>query len=407
MIFVDHIENAVRSLRRNRMRTLLTTLGIAIGVASVTTVLALSGGMMNVINAQVDAFDRNLGIVRPGLLTKDPNSIASPVTQYTFSTSTLTEADLRSLERLEPVEDIAPIMTIDGTLKSEAATVKNNVVMATTPSFPRVSGIEIRDGQFIDEVTDRSTAVIGPQLAIDLFGTDRPLGQRFTLRGQEFTVIGILKHASKPINFNSVDFDQAAIISLEAGKGFHEGRTQIQQINFSAVSVDQLPQAADQIRDQLRRNHMGEEDFTITVGEDIGKPTSQLFEALRNVMTAIAAISLLVGGIGIMNIMLVGVAERTREIGIRKAVGASSSMIAGQFLIESLLLGIIGGAIGYVLGYAAAFTVTAFLYFTPAVNWTIAGIALLMSLGVGVVFGLYPALRAARKDTIESLRQYH
>lgn len=407
MILVDHIENAVRSLQRNRMRTLLTTLGIAIGVASVTTILALSGGMMNVINTQVEELDSNLGIVRPGLQSKDPNALASPVTQHTFSTSTLTESDLNSLEKIEGVKAVAPIMTIDGTVKTEEATVRNNVIMATTAAFPKVSGIEVRDGQFIDEVTDRSTAVIGPQLAVDLFGTNRPLGQRFTLRGQEFTVIGVLKRTSKPINFNNIDFDQAAIVSLEAGKGFHEGRTQIQQINFSASSADALPKVAERIHAQLMRNHMGEEDFTVTIGKDIGKPTSQLFEALRNVMAAIAAISLLVGGIGIMNIMLVGVAERTREIGIRKAVGASSSMIAGQFLIESLMLGLLGGVIGYALGYAAAFTVTAFLYFAPEVNWPIAGIAFAMSVGAGVIFGLYPALRASRKDTIDSLRQYH
>lgn len=407
MIFIDHIENAVRSLRRNRMRTFLTTLGIAIGVASVTTILALSGGMVNVIGAQVEEFDGNLGIIRPGLQTKDPNSIASPVTQYTFSTSTLTQADLESLEQLDAVGTVAPIMTIDGMLKTDTTSVQNNVVLATTPSFPRVSGIEVRDGQFIDEITDRSTAVIGPQLAIDLFGTDRPLGQRFSLRGQDFTVIGVLKRTSKPVNFNNIDFDQAVIVSLEAGKGFHEGRTQIQQINFAAKTTEQLPQAAEQIRAQLVRNHLGETDFTVVTGKDIGKPTSQLFEMLRNVMTAIAAISLLVGGIGIMNIMLVGVAERTREIGIRKAVGASSWMIVGQFLIESLMMSLLGGVIGYILGYVVAFTITAFFYFIPEVTWSVAAVALGMAIGVGVIFGLYPALRAARKDTIESLRQYH
>lgn len=407
MIFIDHIENAVRSLRRNRMRTFLTTLGIAIGVASVTTILALSGGMVNVIGAQVEEFDGNLGIIRPGLQTKDPNSIASPVTQYTFSTSTLTQADLESLEQLDAVGTVAPIMTIDGMLKTDTTSVQNNVVLATTPSFPRVSGIEVRDGQFIDEITDRSTAVIGPQLAIDLFGTDRPLGQRFSLRGQDFTVIGVLKRTSKPVNFNNIDFDQAVIVSLEAGKGFHEGRTQIQQINFAAKTTEQLPQAAEQIRAQLVRNHLGETDFTVVTGKDIGKPTSQLFEMLRNVMTAIATISLLVGGIGIMNIMLVGVAERTREIGIRKAVGASNWMIVGQFLIESLMMSLLGGVIGYILGYVVAFTITAFFYFIPEVTWSVAAVALGMAIGVGVIFGLYPALRAARKDTIESLRQYH
>ena len=407
MILIDHIENAYRALRRNRGRTLLTTLGIAIGVGSVVTVLALSGGLTNVVDRQVEGLDGNLGIIRPGLQTKDPNALTSPVTQYTFSTSTLTEADLDSLEKLPDVKAVAPIMTVDGTLKTGGVTVKDNVVVATTPDFLNVSGIAIRDGQFLDETTDRNTAVIGPQLAIDLFGTDRPIGQRFTLRGQEFTVIGILKKANNPINFNSVDFDHAVLINLEAGKGFHEGRTQIQQINFSATSVDKLSAASASIRETLKRNHLGEEDFVITTGEDIGKPTSQLFQAVRDVMVAIAAISLLVGGIGIMNIMLVGVAERTREVGIRKAVGASNSAIIGQFMVESLMLSLLGGIFGYILGYIVAFAICTFLFFAPAVSWNIVLIALAMAVGIGVLFGLYPALRAARKDTIESLRQYH
>lgn len=407
MILIDHIENAYRSLRRNRARTFLTTLGIAIGVASVVAVLALSGGLTNVIERQVEGLSGNLGLVRPGLQTKDPNAITSPVTQYTFSTSTLTEADLDSLKKLPDVQAIAPIMTIDGTLKADNVSVKDNVVLATTPDFVNVSGIAVRDGQFLDDITDRTTAVIGPQLAIDLFGTDRPIGQRFTLRGQEFTVIGILRKANSPINFNSVDFDHAALITLEAGKGLHEGRTQIQQLNFSAASPEALSKTSSAIHDQLMKNHMGEEDFAITTGKDVGKPTSQLFQAVRDVMVAIAAISLVVGGIGIMNIMLVGVAERTREVGIRKAVGASNSIIIGQFMVESLMLSLFGGILGYVLGYLIAFVICTFLFFAPVVTWSIALVALAMSVGIGVLFGLYPAVRAARKDTIESLRQYH
>ena len=408
MMLTDHIENAYRSLRRNRGRSILTTLGIAIGVASVVTILALGGGASRVIDRQVEALGGNLTLIRPGAPTlRDINSYANPVAQTAFGTSTLTEEDVATLSQLPHAAAVVPLMTIEGTLTAGKTSVSNTVVVATTTNFTTVSKLSVREGQFIDSDTAIPTAVLGHQLAIDLFGTERPIGQTFTLRGQRFMVSGVLNTIPNPINYNNVDFNHAALISLTSGKQFHQGRPQIQQINVQADSPQNLSSLTSAISESLRRNHQGEEDFTIVTGKDIGTPTSQLFRALIQVMTAIAAISLLVGGIGIMNIMLVGVAERTREIGIRKAVGASNHTIITQFLIESLMISLLGGFFGYLLGYVAAFIICNFLFFAPAITWSTALAAFAMSTGVGIVFGLYPALRAARKDTIESLRQYH
>ena len=407
MMLPDHIENAYRTLIRNRARSVLTTIGITIGVASVITILALSSGVARVIDRQVEALDGNLIIVRPGTDNTDPNSITNQITQQSFRTSSLTEADVKSILTLPGVEAAAPVMTIEGTLTAGKTSRERSVVLATTPSFEKVSLHNVLNGQFIDDVTDRDTAVLGEQLAIDLFGTNQPIGQTFSLREQRFTVIGILKRTQDPINYNNIDFDRAAIISLDTGKTFNQGRSQIQQINIRAKSTDLIPGLTASIRSEVQKNHLGENDFTVISGNDIGAPTSQVFHALTNVMAAIAAISLFVGGIGIMNIMLVGVAERTREIGIRKAVGASNRMIIMQFLIESLLISMLGGGLGYILGYVVAFIISTFLFFAPAFTWMTAGAALLMSVSIGLAFGLYPALRAARKDTIESLRQYH
>ncbi len=407
LLVIDHLDNAFRSLRHNRGRSILTTLGITIGIASVTAILALSNGVTNMITTQVDAFDDNLAIVRPGLQTKDPNAITSPITQHTFSTSTLTESDVEAIAKVEGVAAVAPIMTIDGTLRANGTTVNNNVILATTPDFTKVTEVTMKEGQFLDEVTDNETAVIGYQLSIDLFGTDRPIGYTFTMRGQRFTVIGVMRKSDTPINYNNVDLNHAAVVSFERGKLFHQGRAQIQQINFMATDAAALPELTKRVHDRLVEAHVGEEDFTIVSGEAIAKPTNELFISIATVMVAIAAISLFVGGIGIMNIMLVAVAERTREIGIRKAVGASNQAIVTQFLIESLMVSLLGGLLGYLVGYFAAFAISTFLYFTPAFTWLTALTALGMAIGVGVLFGLYPAIKAARKDTIESLRQYH
>lgn len=406
-LLTDHIQNAYHSLKSNRGRTLLTVLGIAIGIASVTCTLAISDGVRNMVDTQVSAFQGRLAVVRPGFKSHDPNQLVNPVTQQSFSTSTLTDADTSALAKLPNVEAAVPLMTIEGTIHAQHATGPNSVVLATTPDFAKVSNITMLSGKFLDDTADNNTAVIGVQLAISLFETDHPIGEAFTLRGQQFTVVGVLRQDSAPINFNNVDLNNAVVVSFEQGKNFNQGRSQIQQIDLLTKKASDLESVTKQAKTKLLAKHLGEEDFSITSGKAITQPTSQLFQAMTGVMTAIATISLVVGGIGIMNIMLVGVAERTREIGIRKAVGASQRAIVAQFLIEALIMSGFGGLIGYGFGYLSAFIVSVFLYFTPAFSWGTAGIALIMMVAVGLFFGLYPALKAARKDTIESLRQYH
>ncbi|QQG50835.1 MAG: ABC transporter permease [Candidatus Saccharibacteria bacterium] len=406
LFIIEHTQNAIHSLRSTKMRTLLTTLGVTIGVASITTILSLSSGITQVVSKQVGALGGNIAVVRPGAPTLDFEGFVSPTIEQTYTTSTLTEQDLIDIEALDSVDSAAPLMIVNGSVKSESATAKKSTILATTPSLVSIANLPISDGQFIDSVTNKDTAVIGSQLSIDLFGTNQSIGQTFKIRGQTFTVIGILKSMNDPINFNSVDFDQTAIISLESGKGFHQGIAQIQQINVRAKDTGSLPQMKNDIDAKLLKNHLDERDFSILTGEQISEPSNRFFRGLTGVMTVIAGISLIVGGIGIMNIMLVGVAERTREIGLRKSVGASNSNIVWQFLMESLIISIVGGLIGYAAGYIVAFALSTLLTFNPAFTWEVAGAALGTSLGVGILFGIYPALRAARKDPIESLRHF-
>lgn len=406
-MLLDHLENAYRNLHTNRGRSLLTTLGIAIGVASVTCILALNDGVSSMINGQTAALDGRLIVVRPGLQSNDPNAYVNPIAQQSFSTSTLTEADVTAIQAVPGVNAAVPLMTLAGNLTSAIKTVKNYPALATTPDFIKTADITLKDGEFIGDAKSTTSAVVGTQLSLDLFGTDRPVGQQFTMRGVTFTVTGVIARTEDPINFNNIDINNAVIFSLERGKLFHEGRAQIQQIDVLTTTDTDLSTTAAKVHDVLLAAHGNEEDFSILTGFAITKPTNQLYVAIMQVMTAIAAISLVVGGVGIMNIMLVGVAERTREIGIRKAVGASDGTIVTQFLIESLMMSLLGGALGYFLGYILAFIISTFLYFAPVFTWLTAGVALAMSLSIGLLFGLYPAIKAARKDTIESLRQYH
>jgi putative ABC transport system permease protein len=406
-LILNHLHNARQSLRSNRLRSMLTMVGITIGVASITTILALSGGASQIVVNQVDELGGNIAVVRPGATSDEPlDDLAQfPSRQY-FSASTLTWNDLLTIQGLPNVEAAAPLMVLTGAIEGSNPAPANTPIVATTPDLALISDLKIRDGQFLDPALRANTAVIGPQLAVDIFGTDQAIGKTVTIKGTDFTVIGVLRRANNPINYNGIDFDSAVIVNEESRALLNQPSLQIQQINVRSTSVDTLSQVIVDINKSLLRNHVGEKDFSVLTGEEIARPTNQLFYAIAGATAAIAAISLLVGGVGIMNIMLVSVAERTREIGIRKALGASNRDIVAQFLIESLALSIGGGISGYVLGYVAAFLISTFLTFDPIINWETAGVAVGLSIVTGTLFGLYPAFRAARKDPIDALRQY-
>jgi putative ABC transport system permease protein len=407
LLLLNHLQNARQSLRSNRMRSNLTMLGITIGVASITTILSLSGGAAKIVSNQVDALGGNIAVIRPG---SDAETTLQDIGQFSsaqhFAASTLTANDITSIKAIDHVSSVAPIMVLSGAVKAESSAPVNSAIIATTPALEGVGGLKVQDGQFLDAHLSPYTAVIGPQLSVDVFGTEASIGKNVTIKGQAFTIIGVLARQSNPINYNGVDFDTSVIIGQDAGQALNQGALQLQQIDIQSNTINNLAGVIVAVNKTILKNHMGEADFTVLSGDQIAQPTNRLFNAIAGTTTAIAAISLLVGGIGIMNIMLVSVAERTREIGIRKALGASNRDIVAQFLIESLALSIGGGISGYVIGYLVAFGISSFLPFFPIFTWEIGAVAIGVSIVIGTLFGLYPALRAARKDPIDALRQY-
>lgn len=407
LLLADHYRTARQSLDRARLRTLLTVTGVAIGVASITAILALAGGVNKVIGKQVAELGGHVAVIRPASGKTTLADLSNPTPMNAYSTSPLSERDIEAVSTLPDTKAVAPIMTLSGSVRTNDSNPDESIIVATTPDLPSISDLTIADGQFIDSVTRQNTVVIGAQLSVDLFGTEQSIGKNFLIRGQPYTIIGILKRQEKPINYNNIDFDHAAIIGFESGKLFNGGVAQIQQINVLARDGTDMNTFKQEIDRVLRLNHDNQPDADVFVGREITEPTSDLFKFISLVMTVIASISLLVGGIGIMNIMLVGVSERTREIGLRKAVGASNLTIVSQFMIEALIISALGGLLGFAGGYFIAFVVSLFIPYDPAFNWAIVGWAAALSIGVGVIFGLYPAVRAARKDPIESLRRYH
>ena len=396
---------ALQSLRMNRVRTALTTLGIIIGVASITLVLALGGGAQNTVRQQVSKLKNNIIVVKPG--HNDPTKLVLDYNPYGVAvTTTLTETDLNST-RLSPlIEQAAPIMLLGGSVKTADSKSPNAPIVATSPELTNIVGLKIQPGQFIDDTTDRDTAVLGHKLAIELYGTDQILGQQLSIKGRTHTVVGVVKATNNPINLAGVNIDRAVFVSLDDGKSFNQGIAQIQQIIATAKQPGTMSATHDQLDAALLANHQSERDFTVLAGQDIADHNDAFFRAIVLVTALVATITLVVGGIGIMNIMLVGVSERTREIGIRKALGATDNHIMSQFLIEALIMCVVGGLLGLGIGYGIAFIIATNFGFQPALTWQIAASGLGMAFAAGVLFGLYPALKAARKDPIASLRQY-
>ena len=405
-VLKTNIENAFESLQANRLRTFLTMLGVMIGISSVVIIFSLSGGVSSMISNQIIAEGESLAVVRPKELTvNNKNVITNLATSRNFTQSSIKNEDLGLISKVKDVLAVAPLANFSAKVKGDGDEKYANL-LATSPNLDQTVGLKVREGQFIAESANANTVVIGNQMAIDLFGTTQALGKEITMKGEKFIVIGVLAHQSSSINFSNVDFNNTAIIPYVTAKRIIGENLQIQQVNIRVKSVNNLNQVQQEIEKGMLKNHNGEKDFEVLTGKNISHPSDKFIELSTFILAIVASISLVVGGIGIMNIMLVNVSERTREIGIRKALGANNRHILFQFLTESMIISLSGGFFGYLIGYAFSFGVSVFLPFSPVISWQIAVLVCGISMLVGVIFGLYPAFRAARKDPIISLRQY-
>jgi putative ABC transport system permease protein len=394
---------ALRALRRNKLRSTLTALGIIIGVASVIAMVAVGNGAQASIEAKVSALGQNLLIVFAGV--RKTGGVSSGI----GSASSITMADVAAINR-----EVTDVVATSPEISTNAQLIANGrnwstTVLGESPEYLKIRDWALTDGSMFSEREVRSAAkvaVIGSKTSTELFGPLNPVGQTVRVKNMPFIIIGLL--SSKGAGMGGNNQDDRLIIPYTTAMKRLTGDKFLRMVNVQVVNQDRMDIAQQQITSLLRQRHHliseRENDFGIFNQKELSDTMGSITAVITLMLGAIAGMSLLVGGIGIMNIMLVSVTERTREIGIRVAVGAHRRDILLQFLIEAITLSLLGGLIGVLVGVGAARLTSMFANFTPIVSTGSIILAFSVSFGIGVFFGFYPARKAAKLDPIDALR---
>ncbi len=391
MSFTELFILAWRAIFANKLRSFLTTLGIIIGVFSIILLVSIGSGLQSYITNEISSLGSNIIDVLPG-----SGGLSSGVSNK------LTIQYAKNIERrLIATAKVAPVIRQFDNFKYNTIEDKNTIVVGVSSVYPQVvTSTTLSQGNFFTAGQERSGAnvvVIGQTVYTKFFNGESALGKRIFIGNKRYTVVGV---ASKQGSFLGVDRDNLAYISIESA---HElfGINSVTEIAVSANSPDLVPIVIRQIKQTLLKN-LTSDDFTVETADTLSSTISNVTNMLSLALGGIAAISLLVGGIGVANIMLVSVTERTKEIGLRKALGARRSDILSQFLLEAVMISVFGGVIGIILGMGASYIVAILL--VSQVTWWSVGLAFVFSVSVGVIFGITPAIRASRLSPIEALR---
>ncbi len=399
-------KTATQSLRQSKWRTIFTMLGIIIGITSVVTVVSLGDGLKHQIVGQINQLGSNVITVRPGkLLTK--NGDTSSLNLYAFlAPSTLTSRDTDSIKALPAANSVTPIEFVTNSATGPKGQFDDIFVAATTANFSDTVHQKINYGAFFSDDERNSTAVIiGSNIASKLFGELNPVGETVTVMGQDFTVHGVMAPTQGGfLSTSQSDYNSAIFMQIPAADQLTQNHTNILQILVSIKKNINIDKAVSAINTEVAKNHGGNGDFTVLKQDQLLGVSSQVLDTITSFVSAIAAISLLVGGIGIMNIMLVSVSERTREIGIRKAIGATNRQIMKQFLTEGLVLTIGAGIIGVIASLLINQLLRIYSGWKPVISVPVILLAVGVSVATGIIFSTIPALKAARKDPIAALR---
>ncbi len=411
MPFYYLLKTALTGLRTNKSRSALTILGIVIGITAVIMVLALGKGAESLIVKQIQGFGARTVSIEPG---KDPTSLEDIVDA--IYTNSLKEKDLKALQKkanVRGIEKLSPMLLTSTSVSFEGETERSQVV-GGDDFYLEIFNVETEFGIVFGEEEIKQNArvaVIGWEIKDELFGFAEALGEKVKINNQGFKIVGILPKSGSIMGQN---VDRMVLVPHTTMQKMIMGIDYYHAILVEAESEEIVPTMAEDIKKTLRETHdisdPSKDDFRVITMDEAADRVGTMLLAFTILLSAVSAISLVVGGVGIMNIMLVSVTERTREIGLRKALGATSADISSQFLLESIILTGIGGVVGIALGAGLAFVFAFSVTHYGNMNWEFvfpvqgALLGLGVSAGVGLVFGIYPARQAAKKSPIEALR---
>ncbi len=395
MIFfiLESIKQALRSLSSNKVRTALTMLGIIIGIFSVITLVTIGEGAKSYVTDQIQSLGAGYDsfVLVAG---KEPNTPPTP--KFTY-------ADIAYMRtKIPEIRDIVALNPGSGDITYNKITIKPSIIAGVTANYLELMGGKMHSGRFFTQAevdSRKKVMVVGPKIAEEFFGQSIAIGEKIKLRGDNYIIIGISESRG---SIGPIDMDKRVVIPVTTAQNMM-GTDKIMRFNIFPKDVNKIEEVKEKVRGVME-NRIKSDDFRFMTQKGILNIVNNVLTALTGFVSGIAAISLLVGGIGIMNIMLVAVNERTREIGIRKAVGAKNRDIILQFLIESMMISLIGGIFGIFFGLTGAFLIMFIIKGTLVIAWWAVILATAVSAVVGIFFGVYPAMRAAALDPVIALR---
>ncbi len=412
MILRDSFRTALKGLQTNKSRSALTTLGIVIGITSIILMMSIGRGAESLILNEIGGLGAETIIIRPGKEPSGPSDFGE--TLFSDSLKTQDVESLRRKSNAPYIEDIMPTLIVPGSVEYEGETFRPMTIAGSANFFSQAFGADVDKGVLFDDIDIRqssSVAVIGSKVAEELFGFSDAVGEQIKIKDRKFRVVGVFSPKGQVAFFN---INELVIIPYTTAQKYLLGIDYFNEIIVRAESPETVARTVRDIEATLRENHnitnSKDDDFFVTTQEGVINQIQTIIGALTAFLASIVAIALVVGGIGVMNIMLVSVTERTREIGLRKALGATDKDIMTQFLFEAVTLTALGGIIGIILGAILSFGTSLILTYVVALNWTFifpisaAILGLVVSGLVGLVFGIYPARQAAKKSPMEALR---
>jgi putative ABC transport system permease protein len=410
MTLKHYLKTSLAGLRTNKSRTLLTILGIVIGITAIIIIMSLGNGAQNLIVGQISAMGSNVISIHPGRRPTGPSDSAQ------IFTDSLKEKDYLSLKNKNNVPDLIQIMPMvyGGETGSYDTETYHLTIFGATNYIADIFDISTEEGDFFTDEDVRNKAdvvVIGATVREKLFGTEKAIGEKIRIKGKSFRVIGVLPKKGKVSFFN---FDEIAMVPYTTAQQYILGIKHFNELILEAAPTANLDAVVSDINRTIRENHNitdpEKDDFSVQTQKDLVGRISTITDIFTAFLVLVASVSLFVGGVGIMNIMLVSVTERTQEIGLRKALGATNRNILIQFLLESVTLTLMGGIIGVLLGSGISFAISEILSQTLIAGWTYtfpingAIIGIVVAGTIGLVFGSYPANQASKKSPMEALR---